>query len=42
MQNAKFNLIKMSMLLQTFICCKLRQGTAPVELSGPERDVWSD
>ena len=30
------------MLLQTFICCKLRQGTAPVELSGPERDVWSD
>ena len=24
------------MLLQTFICCKLRQETAPVELSGTE------
>ena len=32
----------MSMLLQTFICCKLRQETAPVELSGTELYVWND
>ena len=44
-KNVKFNLIKKYYTLteQTYICiCQLRQGTAPVELSGPERDVWSD
>ena len=42
-KNVKFNLIKKYYTLaeQTYIC-KLRQETAPVELSGPERDVCSD